>query len=299
MADHGEPSPRAAWVIPTSSVRPLGTVEVTPLTQGPEWRRGEAPSTTLDLTSRPAGPSVALVMTTDEEAVQDKRIHPCFREVPADVLRRERCDHEAGHYVLLVVFKIAHKPKFVSVEFDLENGFGGGVCIEPLEEPPVEQDVAQLLGGMLAMIAGALKRSNLDMNDPTANDIKRRAAVGAASDVRHLKEKYNRDEDSLSEYTEFAWRIVQENWGLIEFLSAELYKHRTLYHEEAGFIVQMRQTGDYSMQRCLDLYRQHRIEERPDHPDSIEFKARHPNLPWFESVTDFLARVSRELSAKG
>lgn len=226
------------------------------------------------------------------QATEGFKLHDCFKLISEDEHLQERCDHEAGHFVMLHALGVYHVPKFMSVEPHTSSQ-AGGICFVGLEEElKLEDAVFHELGGMVAQIVGISSRFKVSMGDPSMREHVRRAEIGGGADILQLQAKYGVDDDYVYGSLSMIRERVEENWRYIAALSEQLKERRFLYHEEPRMIVNATKSGDPDHYRMIRMYRDWRRPANPDDHDCSDFLKYYAGRPFFEPAAQTLARFT-------
>jgi hypothetical protein len=201
---------------------------------------------------------------------------------------QEKADHEAGHFVLGHLFDFPWVEYYVTIEYGkaLKTGHptGGGVGVDFKGPPDPDEYGVYSMAGMAAARKG----------------IRLRYGTHA---VRHCEEwiqaggQGDRDGLEFVPGTSKEWRpymrrahgILDRCWPLVEVLSSEILKERTLFHDEARIIVNAVLQKSPILFDYLKVYRKLRrtIDASGIPKDFLEAQ---PDFKWPETVMDFRLR---------
>ena len=113
---------------------------------------------------------------------------------------------------------------------------------------------------------------------------------GAATGDRRELEEAGFTEEHLDHYLAQAETILDKFWFFVEKLSAEILQHRTLYHEEALYILCAENEENPWWLECVEVYRKHRNLRSFVDEEFLLYLKHQPNLENFETISEHRIR---------
>ena len=225
----------------------------------------------------------------------DSKIHPSIACLSKEEFFQERCDHEAGHYVMLHLLKVWHISHYVSVK---EVGdVAGGVVNFSFDKKmfTLRMRILQSVGGIAAQAQGIFGRKGIVSGDhPEMPLIRERLNVCGQRDLIPLKEDFGIE--NVDKEIHEAQQMLSDGWHLVEAVSGELSREKILYSDEARIVIEIAE-GNRARESLLYAYRKHRaVFDESDRP--AVFAQDYPDEDWCESVSDFHDRFDPEFDCE-